>query len=171
MGTTSGGGTVAKPTPRGLLRFVLRLPVVLYRLRLGWMLSRRFLLLIHTGRKSGVQHETVLEVLRYDRWTQRCIIASGWGEKAQWFRNVVVNDQVRYTLGARERAGVVNRLSVEDGERELREYGKRHPTSLRKLAQLMIGEKFDGGDEEYRNLASRVPLLELSPQRENGRDA
>lgn len=38
------------PRPRGLLRLLLRAPVALYRLRLGWLLGGRVLLLSHTGR-------------------------------------------------------------------------------------------------------------------------
>ena len=154
-------GTIASPTPRGLLRFLLRIPIVLYRLRLGWLLGKRFLLLTHMGRKSGMEHGTVLEVLRHDPVTDRFIIASGWGEKAQWFQNVVENADVRYTVGTHERTGRVIRVSPEEAEHELREYGLRHPRALRSLAKLMVGGEFEGTNEQYRTLSKKVPVLEI----------
>jgi hypothetical protein len=55
--------------PRGLLRLALRLPIWLYRWRLGWLLGDRFLLLTHTGRKSGLPRQVVLEVVHHDEAT------------------------------------------------------------------------------------------------------
>jgi len=155
--------TTTSQPPHGLLRLLLRVPIILYRLRLGWLLGRRFLLLTHVGRKSGVEHGTVLEVLRHDPETGRCIIASGWGEKAQWFRNVMANADVRYTVGVHEQAGRAMRVSIEEGGRELRDYGARHPRALRSLAKMMIGGEFEGTDDQYRILSSRVPVLEIRP--------
>lgn len=156
-------GTITSPTPRGFLRLLLRFPIVLYRLRLGWLLGKRFLLLTHVGRNSGLERGTVLEVLRQDPVTDRYIIASGWGEKSQWFRNVVENADVRYTVGVHEREGRAMRVSMEQGERELREYGRRHPRALRSLAKMMVGGEFKGTDDEYRALSRKVPVLEILP--------
>lgn len=53
---------IGNKKPRGLLRLGFRLPIWLYRLNLGWILGERFLLLTHTGRKSGLVRQTVIEV-------------------------------------------------------------------------------------------------------------
>ena len=145
------------------MRSLLRLPILLYRLNLGWLLGRRFLLLTHTGRRSGKPRATVLEVLRYEADTHRCIIASGWGTRSQWYRNVLHDSRVRYTVGVRERAGRARQLPVDGAEQQLRDYGDRHATALRKLTKLMIGESYDGSPAQYHRLASRVPVLELVP--------
>jgi hypothetical protein len=39
--------------PHGVLRALLSLPVHLYHARLGFLLGHRFLLLVHTGRRTG----------------------------------------------------------------------------------------------------------------------
>lgn len=156
-------GTVDRGSPRGLMRWLLRLPILFYRLNLGWLFGRRFLLLMHTGRSSGKPRATVLEVLRYEADTHRCIIASGWGTRSQWYRNVMHDPRVRYTLGVHERAGHARQLSVDGAEQQLRDYGDRHATAIRKLTKLMIGESYDGSSAQYRRLASRVPVLELIP--------
>ena len=49
---------LAKTNPHcGLLRFVLRAPLLLYRIRLGGVLDDRFLLLKHTGREAACSGE------------------------------------------------------------------------------------------------------------------
>jgi F420H(2)-dependent quinone reductase len=74
--------------PRGVLRWLLRLPIWLYRLRMGRLLGNRFLMLTHIGRKSGQPRQSVLEVVGHDEATGIYIIASGWGEQADWLRNI-----------------------------------------------------------------------------------
>lgn len=71
---------VAKQPPKGLLRLMLRLPIWLYRLRLGRLLGNRFLLLTHVGRKTGLPHQTVVEVASHNGTKDRYVIASGWAE-------------------------------------------------------------------------------------------
>jgi hypothetical protein len=46
--------------PSGLSRMVFRLPIWLYRLRLGWVLGARFLLVHHVGRRTGLPRRVVL---------------------------------------------------------------------------------------------------------------
>jgi hypothetical protein len=45
-------GTTKSSPPRGLARLAFRLPIWLYRLRLGWLLGDRFLLLTHIGGRA-----------------------------------------------------------------------------------------------------------------------
>jgi hypothetical protein len=68
--------------PHGLLRLGFKLPIALYRARLGWLLGHRFLLLTHRGRKSGKIHQTVLEVVRYDPATRESVALSAWDARA-----------------------------------------------------------------------------------------
>ena len=48
--------------PAGLTRFLFRIPINVYRLRLGRLFGSRLLLLSHIGRVSGKPRRTVLEV-------------------------------------------------------------------------------------------------------------
>src|SRR5581483_6476732 len=79
-------GTMSQPAPRGVARRLARLPIWLYRLGLGRLLGERFLMLTHIGRTSGRLRQTVVEVVRHDRLSDTYIIASGWGERADWYR-------------------------------------------------------------------------------------
>jgi hypothetical protein len=39
---------------------IFKLPVLLYRLRMGWLMGKRFMLLTHVGQRSGKVHRTML---------------------------------------------------------------------------------------------------------------
>jgi len=147
-------GTIRGPAPKGLLRVLLRCPILLYRLHLGWLLGHRFLLLAHVGRKSGMPHFTVLEVVSYDSTKHRCVIASGWGEKAQWYKNILANPDVAVTLGT-------HRHRAKEAELELRDYARKYPWSMKRLNRSMLGKKFHGQDADFQKIATQVPLVEL----------
>lgn len=154
-------GTVRGPAPKGILRQFLRCPILLYKLHLGWLLGRRFLLLTHTGRNSGLPRHTVLEVVNYAPDKHRCIIASGWGEQAQWFKNILVHNKVEITLGTRTYQASARRMNTREAEHELRDYARRHPWSMKQLNKSMLGKPFHGKDEDFQQLAAQVPLVEL----------
>ena len=154
-------GTVRGPAPTGLLRLLLRCPILLYRMHLGWLLGRRFILLTHIGRKTGIPRHTVLEAVSYDSSNHCCVIASGWGEKAQWFRNIIDNPDVVVTLGTHTHKARARRMDKNEAEHELRDYARRHPWSMKQLNKTMLGKPFHGKDEDFQQLAVQVPLVEL----------
>ena len=149
--------------PRGLLRLGFRSPLLLYRAHLGWLLGDRFLMLSHTGRKSGRQRQVVLEVVRHEKENGIYIVASGWGEKSDWFRNVTKNPFVLIQSGTHQTKARAVRLSEKEAELELRDYGRRHPAAFRNLAKLMLGNGSSGTDEDIHRLVQDVPLVAFIP--------
>jgi deazaflavin-dependent oxidoreductase (nitroreductase family) len=125
--------STTKP-PRGLLRWLLRLPIWLYRLRLGWLLGDRFLVLTHIGRTSGRARQNILEVVGHDEATDTYIIASGWGEHADWLRNIQKNRHVLVDVHGRRFEALAERLSEAAATREARDYARRHPRAFRAAA-------------------------------------
>lgn len=160
------GGTIAADAPRGLLRLGLRLPVWLYRLRLGRLLGRRFVMITHTGRKSGLQRQTVLEVVRYDAATGIVVVASGWGEKADWFRNILKTPAVTVHIGHRHFEAVATRLTVEAAAVELCDYAAHHPATFRQLTHKMIGAQLGDETVDCIAVADTVPVVSLTPASE-----
>lgn len=55
---------VEEAKPSKAFRILARMPNGLYRARLGWLLGKRFLMLLHMGRKSGLVRRAVVEVIR-----------------------------------------------------------------------------------------------------------
>jgi deazaflavin-dependent oxidoreductase (nitroreductase family) len=73
---------------RGWRKWAFQLPVSLWRLGLGSLNPPNFLLLTTTGRKSGLPRPTMLEYVRMD---ESVYLFSGWGERAQWVKNLQAN--------------------------------------------------------------------------------
>lgn len=88
-----------RSSPPRALQWFLRLPVSLYRWRLGWVLDHRFLQVTHRGRKSGRVYQTVLEVVWHDPRTRESIVVSGWGARADWYRNVRAGGALEVQVG------------------------------------------------------------------------
>lgn len=150
--------------PSGLTRLFFKLPVWLYRLKLGWLLGERFLLLKHVGRKSGRHYETVVEVVRHDEETDTYVVASGWGETADWFKNVMATPEVEIAVGRRHIPAKAERLPAQDAVDELRDYERRHPIAARELTRV-LGYHVDDSDNAYEALADHVVLVAFRPRR------
>ena len=118
-------------------RGFVRAPIYLYKLRLGFLFGRRMLLLEHVGRKSGARRYAVLEVV--DRPTaDSYVIVSGFGETAQWYRNVIANPRVRVSVGSRRNVpATAIPLTPEDVEKTVEGYAERHPRTWRTLKKAM----------------------------------
>lgn len=118
-------------------RWVVRAPVELYRLRLGWVLGSRLLMLEHRGRSSGRRRYVVLEVV--DRPVpESWVVVAGFGERAQWLRNVRVEPRVRVWVGSRRAVPAIAReLSAEERRIALGSYAARHPRAWRRLRPVL----------------------------------
>jgi deazaflavin-dependent oxidoreductase (nitroreductase family) len=121
-------------------------------------------MLTHIGRKSGQPRQSVLEVIGHDQATSVYIIASGWGEQADWLRNIQKNPNVLVDARGRRFEATAERLSQELATGEARDYARRHPSAFRALAGRMIGRPLTGTDADYRALAEAVPFIALRPK-------
>ena len=154
---------LGRQPPQGFARRLTRFPLWLYRLGLGFLLGNRFLMLTHTGRKSGQPRQTVLEVVRHDALTDSYVVASGWGAKTNWFRNILERPHVSVTVGFRRLEAVAVRLSPRGAEHEFRDYARRHPRAFRALSSAMMRQPSKDTDETCRLLSQSVPVVVLQP--------
>src|SRR5512146_3058368 len=76
----------------------MKMPLILYRLGLGWLLGKRFMRLTHVGRKSGKVYHTVLAVLRFDEQTHEIFAVSPWSE-SNWYRNILATPALEVETG------------------------------------------------------------------------
>ncbi|MFZ2098165.1 MAG: nitroreductase family deazaflavin-dependent oxidoreductase [Anaerolineales bacterium] len=149
--------------PRGLARLAFRLPIWFYRLGLGGLLGTRFLLLTHTGRKSGRNRHTVLEVVRFDNQGPKFTVAAGFGPGSDWYRNIGANPYVTLQCGHHQWKMVALFLSPEQAGEALLDYAKRHPTAMRELARFM-GYRTDGSQEDIRLLGRYISMVTFQPE-------
>jgi deazaflavin-dependent oxidoreductase (nitroreductase family) len=150
--------------PKGILRALLRLPIWLYRLNLGWLLGKRFLLLTHTGRKSGKTHRTVIEVVDHDPDSGTYTVASGWGEGADWYRNILKTPEVTIQVGRHESQVRAVPLSLSEGKEKLFAYAQSYPAAFRELSYLMMGRRMEATQENIHKMAEKIPLVALHPR-------
>jgi deazaflavin-dependent oxidoreductase (nitroreductase family) len=150
--------------PTGLKRLFYRLPIGLYRLGLGRMLGSRFLLLHHTGRKSGLPREAVLEVIRYDAADETPLVASGFGGSSDWLRNIRKTPEVAIEYRGRRGPRIARELGTEEAEREVVDYGRRSPRAAAAVARL-VGLRIDGSVEDLRAFARTIRIIAFEPSR------
>ena len=148
--------------PSGVSRALFRLPIWLYRMRLGWLLTQRMLHLTHTGRKSGLPREVVLEVVRYWAVTNTYVVASAWGGRADWYQNIQQTPKVWIKVGRLSSAAIAKPLSGEEAERAFLEYAAEHPFALRYLSQF-IGYESPRTEDDVRRIGRQLPMVGLEP--------
>lgn len=87
------------PYPSGLSRRLVRLPIWLYRLGWGWLMGALHLMVLTTwGRSSGLPRHTAIE---YRIHGSKLYVVSAWGERPNWYRNLLAQPVARVRLGRR----------------------------------------------------------------------
>lgn len=149
----------------GLKRWLFRAPIWLYRIGLGGLMTKRMVLLNHVGRKSGKLRQAVVEVVKYDKAIDTVYIASGWGAKSDWYRNLLANPEITIQVGWRRMAVTAVPLTPEQSGEAMVDYAHRYPTAAKVLSKRLLGYEVDGTDEDYYALGhDAVPFVALKPR-------
>jgi deazaflavin-dependent oxidoreductase (nitroreductase family) len=86
------------------------------------------------------------------------LVASGFGEKAQWFRNIKVNPRVRVNVGNHSSSPATARvLNQQEADCALGAYINQHPGSwnhLRPILERALGRPITVTDTD-------LPIVEL----------
>ncbi|QHY98779.1 hypothetical protein SSPS47_27105 [Streptomyces sp. S4.7] len=146
--------------PAGWRRLGARLPILVFRAGLGSLFRRRLLMLHHLGRVSGLGRRVVLEVVDYDPRLGAWTVASGFGTKADWYRNLRRSPQTVIQVGSRHYAVTAVFLSPEEGAGIMALYARRHPRTAHRLCTLM-GFPVDGGEASFRRAGRSIPFVRL----------
>ncbi|MDG4824961.1 nitroreductase family deazaflavin-dependent oxidoreductase [Asanoa sp. WMMD1127] len=150
--------------PGRLLRALFRVPVPLLRWRLGAIFGHRVVLIEHFGRRTGVRRQTAVEVIGRDRRSGTITVASGYGGRADWYRNLRANPRATVVDGARRRTVEAFVVSPDDAAGTMVGYAQQHPRIAPRVAR-MLGYEVDGTDEDYAALGRALRFLELAPVR------
>jgi deazaflavin-dependent oxidoreductase (nitroreductase family) len=104
-----------------------------------------------------VPRYAVLEVVDHPA-LDTYVVASGFGRKAQWFRNIRANPRVRvYVGGHAPRRAAARVLDRQQADRTLAAYRGRHPRSwerFRPVLEETLGERITDTD-------TPLPMVEL----------
>jgi len=154
-------------TSARMLRWLLRAPVYLYRWKCGWLLGRRFLLLCHTGRRTGRRHQTVLEIMEYRKEGREAIVMSAFGEGANWLRNIKVSPEPKITIGRQQFVAVYRWLDVEEAATVVGRYEQCNRLAIpiiRLVLSRFLGWHYRGTDGDRRRLVAQLPVIAFRPK-------
>lgn len=153
--------TAHRPAPlAGLKRVLARLPIHLYRIGLGPLFGGRFLLVIPTGRSSGLTRRVVVEVVERDPETRTWTVAVGLGSATEWYELLHQTPQATVQYGRRYYPVTAEFLSPEEARHLMARYRGAHPRRGRRLCAWPASE-VGGGREEQRPADSRTPFVRL----------
>jgi deazaflavin-dependent oxidoreductase (nitroreductase family) len=149
-----------------VLRRVLRAPALAYRANAGWVFGHRFLCLTHRGRRSGRLYRTVLEVVEWRPERREAVVISGFGPRAQWFRNVRAGGAAEVEIGRECWLPDARVLDPAEGTAVLAGYERRNRLLrplIRPVLSKLAGFRYDGSDAARRRVVEALPLVALSP--------
>lgn len=149
--------------PPTALKLIFKVPTLIYRVGLGRLLGRRFLLLVHRGRKSGLERKSVLEVIRYEADPPAAAVLSGWGERSQWFRNLRAAPPVAVEIGGeRWLEPQWEVLEPDQVVEAVEEYRRNHRLLMSSLDRF-FGWPQNASEEERRRLTRDLCVVVFRP--------
>lgn len=149
--------------PRGLLKFGYNLPILLYRMRLGWLLGHRFLLLTHQGRTTGKVRQTVLEVVHYDLASHESAVLSAYGVRADWYQNTLAHPAHEVQTGFERYVPQQRLLDAAERLAALRIYQQHYRRAFQAVMRW-LGYPYDGTEAGLRSLADIVVITAFRPR-------
>jgi len=150
--------------PTGFARLMWRAPIWLYRLKLGGLVKNRMLLLHHTGRVSGQPRQNMLEIVKRDEANDVYYLASGFGKKSDWYKNIIKQPAVSITVGREEKLVTAVPLSPDECADMMVDYAHRNPKAAKNLTKI-CGLITDGSDADYAVVGrDHVPFVALKPR-------
>ncbi|MEW5942184.1 MAG: nitroreductase family deazaflavin-dependent oxidoreductase [Chloroflexota bacterium] len=147
--------------PGPFFKWIFKAPLLHYRLGLGWMVGKLFLVLTATGRKSGKPRRTPLEY-SYDPATDTYVIVGGWRGKTDWFKNVSANPNVEVWVGRRKFKARAERMSDEEVATWMGQVIRINPGST-PMWSRWGGEQVSDSPEVLLRVAPKFPSFRLRP--------
>jgi deazaflavin-dependent oxidoreductase (nitroreductase family) len=148
--------------PSNLLIPIFKLPLVLYRLRLGWVFGHRFVMLTHVGRHSGKTRQTILAVGHFDSQTKEIMAISAWSA-SEWYKNILARPALQVETGFTHYAPAQRYLITEEIALLFKEYRRERPIFSRMVCRIP-GWKWDSSHEELLELAQTLRGVAFRPQ-------
>ena len=141
---------------------IFKLPVFLYRFRLGWLLGNRFMQITHVGRHSGKVRRSILAVLRFDEKTKELYAVSAW-KGSDWYYNIQTSPALQVETGFVRYVPAQRILSPQEITRTFVEYREKHPIFTRIICRIP-GWKWDSTYAEFLELARTLHGVAFTPK-------
>lgn len=145
--------------PSGSFKWLLRQPVHLFHLRLGFLFGNRLILLTHRGRRSGELHETPLEVVAHA--DGEYFVCSGTGPQAQWYLNLKATPPIEVQVKNRRWRPTMRFVDAGEAAKRFGKYEAKHKATAEKLLASM-GNSYDGTDAGRIEMMAKMPMVAFS---------
>jgi deazaflavin-dependent oxidoreductase (nitroreductase family) len=155
---------------RILVRYVLRVPVYLYRWGFVTCWGGGFCFWSTSadgGRRTGKRHETVLEVMEYRDDSAEAVVMSAFGRSASWLRNVEANLRAEVVIGSRRFIAQHRILEEDEAVTVVRSYEERNRLIgpiVRLVLSRFAGWRYRSSDSDRRRLVRQLPLIAFRPK-------
>lgn len=149
---------------RRLIGRALRLPAVLDRPGLRFLLRglspAPIVILVHRGRRSGKVYRTPVEALVEDAEQGEIVVSPMWGERSDWYRNVLAGGLVEARLGGEGHRCDWRPLSEEEKLQAIATYRRVHPVYSQVILRMLVSLHGLSG-EPVEAVARAIPMLSL----------
>lgn len=152
-----------RPSPR--FKAFFDAPRWFYRHGLGWMLGKRFMALSHTGRRSGLERTTVLEIAVYNPDTAEMVVASAFGPNADWYLNIKAKPAHKVQVGRRAFTPQQRFLEPEEARTAAEAFCSKHRLEARAAIPMFVvmGGAQKGEFTDPVDLLASLPMVAFRP--------
>jgi deazaflavin-dependent oxidoreductase (nitroreductase family) len=122
--------------------------------------GKRFLLSTHTGRRTAVRHQTVLEVMEYKEAGPEAVVMSGFGRNSDWLRNIETSPNEEVVIGSRRFQASHRFLAKEEAVNVVGNYERRNrlvASLVRWVLSWLLGWQYRGSTDDRRRLVGNFP--------------
>lgn len=116
----------------------------------------------HRGRKSGQLFRTVVEVAGRSERTGEWYVVSGFGLKADWYRNIRAGQLEAIWLGARRTSASARFVEPGEAGSVMEKYEEAHPRAARALMRV-LGVGHDGTSRGRAQMMTQMPMVAFKP--------
>jgi deazaflavin-dependent oxidoreductase (nitroreductase family) len=141
---------------------VFKMPLMLYRLGLGWLMGKRFVQITHVGRRSGKVYRSILAVLKFDQRTKEIYAVSAW-KGSDWYSNIQARPALLVETGFVRYEPAQRTLSPEEIYATFMEFRRQHPIFGRMVCRIP-GWNWNSTEAEFMELARSLRGVAFRPK-------
>ena len=106
----------------------------------------------------------MIEVVQHDKNTDTYYVVSGWGEKSDWYQNILKVPQVTVHVGGCKFQATAEFIPLEKAIEIMNTYAREHPVAFRELSGLFLGERMKPNGDASQRIAAKMPMVAFHPQ-------
>lgn len=156
-----GDKDAPRPRTRKLFKLFNKPPRIAYALGLGPLLGRLVLLLTTRGRRTGLLRITPLQ---YEQIEGRYYVASAFGDRADWYRNILIDPDVRVRVGRKEFRALAEPCTDPVLIADFLEYRLAHHPRMIGMILRAEGLPLSPNRQDLESLAENKVLVILHPE-------